>query len=354
MNALEQRLGFFHGVGHQCSFYAQDVTHDVPGVKVGFFVCSREPLTQLAHALQEAIAEGEKGVGQFDLIAREPLCVDVPAVSEHRLVEPGRLAGTKQGRNAASGRRWIAAHDQVADGGVNQAHLEHLRHARTAVTQQPAVHHDGKHHGSGLANAVFGMRLQLARDVQHLRQVRWQVALGQAATKKQGARQRAIFEEQLFGAGDLGGVHPGGHRFSLLQIALECLYDLRVVLGPIGLPLAQGGVGGPAGHQAGGHSHPARVQRGARGNQCGHGVVGQGVGAVHQAFKVVALGHVQPPWVCPLGLLFPMPPAHRGDQQGYAHGKEGNGPDFNRVPEGQLKQQGTAVDAQGHQRGQLL
>ena len=45
--------------------------------------------------------------------------------------------------------------DQVPDGGVDQSHLEYLRHPAALPIREPAFEHDREHHRCGLSDTVL-------------------------------------------------------------------------------------------------------------------------------------------------------------------------------------------------------
>ena len=144
---------------------------------------------------------------------------------------------------------------------VDQPHLEHLRHASAALAEAAMQHHREDHGGRG-ADAVFGVLLQLAGGVQHARQVRHHITLGQAGAEQQDARQRPVVHEEFFSALELAGVSPGGEHLRRLHVVVQRLGHLRSHIAFGGLvtfshlhrafcclPMGQGGVVGPLAEQ---------------------------------------------------------------------------------------------------------
>ena len=332
------------------------MTHHVPGVQVGFFVLARQRLAQGAHALEEAVAEGEQGVGQLHLVAGQTLRVDVPAVGrqrrEHRA---GRGVGGRRLHLAAHLLR-VAVQDQVADGRVNQPHLEHLRHTRALGVGQAALHHHREHHGRGLADAVFGVLFQLAGDVQHLGQLRQHITLGQAGAEQQGARQRPLLHEDGLGPRNLGGVRPVRKSPRLRHVVLQGLGDRRIGRRALRPVARQRRVVCPQRHQPVRLADALQALAGGRTallpgtDQRRHGPVGQRIGHQlhrrqigHGAFRSARRIRCRPRPAVPRG------PGHQHRQ---AHREECNRPDFHRMPQEELEHQPRRVDQDRHQHRQ--
>ena len=233
-------------------------------MQVGLLVFARQADAKPAQPAQEHIVKGQQRVGQLFLVAGQAVLADVPAVGEQRLVHRARAIERGQRRHAVPignpapftdrqhrvfGR---AAQDQVADGRVDQPHLEHLGHAAAVRLGQAAGHHHREDHRRGGADAVLGVLFELAGRVQRLRQVGDHVALGQAGAEQQQARQHALVHEQRFGARDLRGVGPGRQAGGAAQELLDGARHGRRRGGPRA-PVRDAGVVGPV------LEHPAHV-----------------------------------------------------------------------------------------------
>ena len=188
----------------------------------GLFVVLRQADAEPPEAAQEDVAESQQRVAEFFLVAGQAVGAELPAVARHRLEHRRRARqGGMRRDDAGAGiftpdlaepldrvmRRLVQ--DQVANRRVDQAHLEHLGDA-AAVGRHAAFHHHRKDHRRRHADPVVGALFELARGVQHQRQIRDHVALGQAGAEQQDARERAVFDEELLGALDLRWLGPVG------------------------------------------------------------------------------------------------------------------------------------------------
>ncbi|MNV48608.1 hypothetical protein D3C71_1405250 [compost metagenome] len=179
--------------------------------------------------------------------------------------------------------------DQVANGGVDQPHFQHLGHARTAVAHA-SMHHHREDYRSGGPDAVFGVLLQLAGRVQHARQIRNHITLGQAGTKQQDARERTVLHEHLLGALDLGGIGPGRQHLGGLYVVVQGVGHGLVHANALGRPMGQACVVYPFVEQAVHRLDAGPLRRVRRhiafrpvAQDVGNGFVGQGVGVVLHA-----------------------------------------------------------------------